>query len=78
MAMPVLFAEIAADLQLSLIQVGAIWGMVSFAGLFAGLAGGIIGDRFGTKLTLAVACLLIGLAGASRGLSNGLGTKPSP
>jgi len=74
MAMPVLFAEIAADLQLSLIQVGAIWGMVSFAGLFAGLAGGIIGDRFGTKLTLAVACLLIGLAGASRGLSNGLGT----
>ena len=74
MAMPVLFAEIAADLQLSLIQVGAIWGTVSFAGLFAGLAGGMIGDRFGTKRTLAIACLLIGLAGASRGLSNGLVT----
>ena len=72
MAMPVLFSEIAEDLRLSLVQVGAIWGMVSFAGLFAGLAGGIIGDRFGTKRTLAVACLLIGLAGASRGLSNGL------
>lgn len=74
MAMPVLFAEIAKDLRLSLVQVGAIWGMVSFAGLFAGLAGGMIGDRFGTKRTLAVACLLIGLAGASRGLSNGLAT----
>ena len=72
MAMPVLFAEIAADLQLSLVQVGAIWGMVSFAGLFAGLAGGMIGDRFGTKRTLAISCLLIGFAGASRGLSNGL------
>ena len=74
MAMPVLFSEIAEDLRLSLVQVGAIWGMVSFAGLFAGLAGGMIGDRFGTKRTLAVACLLIGLAGASRGLSNGLVT----
>jgi len=68
MAMPVLFAEIAADLHLTLVQVGAIWGTVSFAGLFAGLAGGMIGDRFGTKKTLAIACLLIGLAGASRGL----------
>jgi MFS family permease len=72
MAMPVLFSEIAGDLRLSLVQVGAIWGTVSFAGLFAGLAGGMLGDRFGTKRTLAVACLLLGLAGASRGLSNGL------
>lgn len=74
MAMPVLFAEIAADLQLSLIQVGAIWGTVSFAGLFASLAGGMLGDRFGTKRTLAFACLLLGLAGALRGLSTGLVT----
>jgi len=72
MAMPVLFAEIAADLQLSLLQVGAIWGTVSFAGLFASLAGGMIGDRFGTKRTITIACLLLGIAGASRGLSNNL------
>ncbi|MCK5827971.1 MFS transporter, partial [Candidatus Bipolaricaulota bacterium] len=72
MAMPVLFAEIAADLQLSLLQVGAIWGTVSFAGLFACLAGGMIGDRFGTKRTMTVACLLLGIAGASRGFSNSL------
>lgn len=74
MAMPVLFAEIAEDLGLSLVQVGAVWGTAGFAGLFASLSGGMIGDRFGTKRTLAVACLLLGLTGASRGLSNGLVT----
>ena len=74
MAMPVLFAEIAEDLCLSLVQVGAIWGTVAFAGLFAGLAGGMIGDRFGPMRTLAAACFLLGLAGASRGLSNDLVT----
>jgi len=74
MAMPVLFSEIAVDLRLSLVQIGVIWGIASFAGLFAGLAGGMIGDRFGTKRTLAVACLLLGVTGASRGLSNGLAT----
>ena len=74
MAMPVLFAEIAEELQLSLVQVGAVWGMASFAGLFASLAGGMIGDRFGTKRTIAVACVVLGAAGASRGLSNDLVT----
>ncbi len=74
MAMPVLFAEIAEDLRLSLVQVGAVWGIASFAGLFASLAAGTIGDRFGTKRTLAVACLLLGLTGASRGLADGLAT----
>ena len=72
MAMPVLFSEIAEDLGLTLVQVGAVWGTVSFAGLFTSLLGGVIGDRFGTKRTLAVACLLLGIAGASRGLSTGL------
>lgn len=74
MAMPVLFAEIAEDLGLTLVQIGGVWGTVSFAGLFTSLIGGMIGDRFGTKRTLAVACLLLGLAGASRGLSSGLAT----
>jgi len=72
MAIPVLFSAIAQDLGLSLVQVGAVWGTVSFAGLFTSLAGGMVGDRFGTKRTLAIACLLLGLTGAARGLSNGL------
>jgi MFS family permease len=74
MAMPVLFAEIAQDLRLSLIQVGAIWGTASFAGLITSLVAGMVGDRFGTKRTLAVACLVLGLTGAARGLSNSLAT----
>ena len=70
MALPVLFAEISADLGLSLVQIGAIWGAGSFAGLFTGLAGGAVGDRFGTKLTLAIGCLAAGLTGALQGFSS--------
>jgi cyanate permease len=71
MAMPVLFSEISETLGLSLVQVGAIWGTGSLAGVFTSLAGGSIGDRFGTKRTLTVSCLAVGLAGALRGLSTG-------
>lgn len=74
MAMPVLFSAIAEDLGLNLVQIGAIWGTVSFAGLFASLAAGMVGDRFGTKRTLATACLLLGVTGALRGLSGDLAT----
>jgi len=51
-----------------------VWGTASFAALFTTLLGGMLGDRFGTRRTLAVICLLLGLFGASRGLSEGLGT----
>jgi NNP family nitrate/nitrite transporter-like MFS transporter len=67
--MPVLFEEIAGDLDLSLVQIGAIWGMASLAGLFVVLAGGLLGDRFGAKRVLSTFCILAGLAGALRGLS---------
>jgi MFS family permease len=70
MSLPVLFDEISADLGLSLVQVGWIWGSGSVLGILMGLIGGPIGDRFGPRRTLAVACLLIGIAGAARGLSN--------
>jgi NNP family nitrate/nitrite transporter-like MFS transporter len=71
MSLPVLFNEISADLNLSLVQVGWIWGMGSVMGILMGLIGGPIGDRFGPRRTLAIACLFIGIAGAARGLSNG-------
>ena len=70
MSLPVLFDEISTDLGLSLVQVGWIWGIGSVLGILVGLIGGPIGDRFGPRRTLAVACLLMGLAGAARGLSN--------
>ncbi len=71
MCLPVLFQEISDELGLSLVEVGAIWGMGYLPGLISGLVGGTIGDRFGTKRTLVVFCLLAGLTGASRGLSTG-------
>ncbi|MEE4600320.1 MAG: MFS transporter, partial [Desulfobacteraceae bacterium] len=71
MSMPVLFDEISADLSLSLVQIGWIWGAGSVMGILMGLIGGPLGDRFGPRRTLAIACLFIGIAGAARGLSNG-------
>lgn len=70
MSMPVLFDEISSDLGLSLVQVGWIWGAGSVLGIVVGLVGGPLGDKFGPRRTLAVACLLMGIAGAARGLSN--------
>lgn len=70
MCMPVLFKEIASDLGLSMVAIGAIWGMDPLAGVFVGLPGGLLADRFGIKNTLVVLCLLCGLFGALRGLSN--------
>ena len=71
MSLPVLFEEISTDIGLSLVQVGWIWGVGSALGILVGLIGGPVGDRFGSRRTLAVACLFIGVAGAARGLSNG-------
>jgi MFS family permease len=69
MAMPVLFQEISDDLGLTLVQIGAIWGMGSLTGILTSLIGGTIGDRYGTKRTLMIACLLTGATGALRGFS---------
>jgi MFS family permease len=74
MAMPVLFSEMSEDLGLSLVQIGAIWGTGSLAGLLTGLAGGAIGDRFGARRTLAIGCLALGVTGALRGFSSNFAT----
>jgi len=71
MSLPVLFDEISIELDLSLVQIGWIWGIGSLLGILVGLIGGSAGDRFGPRRTLAFACLLMGIAGAARGLSNG-------
>lgn len=71
MAMPVLFDEISAELNLSLIQVGVIWGISALPAILSGLLAGAAGDRFGPKRVIILSCVLIGLAGAARGLSNG-------
>ena len=71
MCMPVLFKEISIDLDLSLVQIGAIWRTDFLARLITVLAGGLLGDRYGIRKVLSIACLLAGGAGALRGLSSG-------
>jgi cyanate permease len=71
MCMPVLFKEISVDLDLSLVQIGAIWGTEPLASVTTILAAGLLGDRFGVRRVLGIACLLAGGAGALRGLSSG-------
>ena len=69
--MPVLFKEISEDLGLSLVQIGTVWGMASLAGIFVSLIAGVLSDKFGVKSILTIFCIMAGVTGASRGLSNG-------
>ena len=69
LSMPVLFPAIAKDLNLSLVQIGAVWGMDPLAGVFIGLPGGLLADRFGIKRTLTIVCIMAGIFGALRGFS---------
>ncbi|MFW9998415.1 MAG: MFS transporter, partial [Candidatus Odinarchaeota archaeon] len=68
--MPVLFKEISADLELSLVQIGWVWGLFSLSGLLTVFISGLLADRFGARRMLIFTCLMAGLTGASRGLAN--------
>ncbi len=70
MCMPVLFENISADLNLSLVQIGLIWGINALPGILTILAGGALGDRFGPKRVLIFSCLMVGLTGAVRGTAS--------
>ena len=65
LCMPVLFPEIAKELGLSMVAIGAIWGMDPLAGVFLGLPGGLLADKLGVKRMLTVVCILAGVFGAS-------------
>lgn len=66
MSLPPMFVIMGEDLNLSLVQIGIIWGMAPFTGVFFALIGGTMGDRFGTRTMLVAACLLTGLFGLTR------------
>jgi len=69
MCLPVLFKEIAADLNLSLVQVGTVWGMDPLAGVFVSLFSGLLIDRFGVKRTVTTVIFFTGIFGFLRGLA---------
>lgn len=73
MAMSVLFAEISAELDLTLTQVGVVWGIGSVTGIITALVGGSIIDRFGPRKMLIVGVVVAGFASALRGLANSFG-----
>ncbi|MCE2471074.1 MAG: MFS transporter [Anaerolineae bacterium] len=64
-----MFSEVADTLDLSLVQIGVIWGLGSAMAIFTAPLGGAFIDAFGTRRTLVVLCLATGLAGASRGFA---------
>jgi len=69
MGVSVLLPEITNDLNLSLVQAGLIWGMASLPSILSFIIAGSIIDKWGPKRVLIIACLLVGLIGASRGLA---------
>ncbi|MCY4063928.1 MAG: MFS transporter [Chloroflexi bacterium] len=64
-----MFSEIAASLDLDLIEIGVIWGVGMVMGIFTSFLGGAFIDVFGTRRTLVVLCLAAGATGAMRGLA---------
>ena len=58
-----LFSEIAASLDLDLVEIGVVWGVGSLMGIFTALIGGTLIDQFGTRRTLVALCLATGLFG---------------
>jgi predicted MFS family arabinose efflux permease len=71
MCMPVLFNEISRDLNLSIAQLGVIWGTVGLGSMLMSPFGGLLGDKYGTKHVIFVACILLGIIGALRSFASG-------
>lgn len=69
MSLPPLFTTIGQDLDLTLVEIGTIWGAQSLTGIFFSLIGGTLGDRFGTRRTLVTICLMTGIFGLARGFA---------
>jgi sugar phosphate permease len=68
--MPVLFKEISDDLGLDLVQIGTIWGISNLAGVFVSIIAGVLSDRFRARTFISIICVLVGITGALRGLSD--------
>ena len=72
--MPVLFSEISEKLDLSVVQIGTVWGASSVAGILSIMLAGMAADRYGAKRTIFAGCLIAGVFGAARGFSDSFTT----
>lgn len=66
LCLPVLFEEIIQDLHMSLVQVGAVWGIDPLGGILVSLFSGLLIDRFGVKRTITVIIFFCGVFGILR------------
>lgn len=69
MAISVLSEEITLDLNLSVVQMGVVWGGAGLMGIFTSLLGGALIDKIGAKKIFIFGCLAAGLLGAARGFA---------
>ncbi|MAT41833.1 MAG: hypothetical protein CL609_05790 [Anaerolineaceae bacterium] len=69
MAISVLSEEISLDLNLSVVQMGVVWGGAGLMGIFTSLLGGALIDKIGAKKIFIFGCLATGLLGAGRGFA---------
>lgn len=73
MSLPPMFGVISEELGLSLVEIGGVWGMVGFSGVFFAIIGGAIGDRLGARNMLFLICLFSGVFGLLRALATDFG-----
>lgn len=69
MSLSVLMPDISEELDLTLTQVGFIWGIGSFPAIVAGVFAGALGDKFGLKRIAMLACFMFGLVYVLEALS---------
>lgn len=64
---PVMLPLIGKDLNLNTAQLGLIWGMSTFGGLFLCIPSGLLGDRIGPRwgifITAVIAAIFLGMRG---------------
>ena len=67
MGRAVLFPVIRRERHFSIDQLGFIWGMWNFGGVFLYILGGLIGDRIGIRTSIFISPLIVAMCGEAMG-----------
>jgi len=67
--MPVLFTSVTKEIDLTLAQIGMIWGALPLGLALFSLPCGLLGDRFGVRKVIGIGCFFVALTNAFRGMS---------
>lgn len=66
---PVMLPLIGKDLHLNTAQLGIIWGMSTFGGLFLSLPGGLLGDKIGPRWGIFIVAVITAISLGIRGFA---------